>query len=100
MKLGLKSQSLKNTLHRRNTAGPSIRSTGLGGNSRKGAIQENANWSTKANKHKDSESLQNGVKRSIVYNYRIKIHSHQNKRNGGTVQNSQRKQLHELTNRP
>ena len=56
IKLGLKSQSFKNTLHRRNTAAPSIRSACLGRNSRKGAIQENANWSTKANKHKDSKA--------------------------------------------
>jgi len=43
IKLGLKSQSFKNTLDGKNTAAPSIRSTGLGRNSRKGAIQENAN---------------------------------------------------------
>jgi len=71
-----RTQCFKNTLHGRNTAAPSIRSTGLGRNSRKGAIQENANWSTKANKHKDRKSLQNGVKRSIVYNHRIKTPSH------------------------
>jgi len=79
IKLGLKSQSFKNTLHRRNTAANSIRNTGLGRKSRKGAIQENTNWSTKANKHKESKSLQNGVNRDIVYNDRDKTHSHQNK---------------------
>ena len=50
------SQSFVNTLHGGNTAAPSIRSTGLGRNSRKGAIEENANWSTKANKHKYSKT--------------------------------------------
>ena len=99
IKLGLKSQSFKNTLHGRNTAAPSIRNTGLGRHSRKGAIQENANWYTKANKHKDSKSLQNGGKRSIVCNHRNKTHSHQNIRNGGILPNSQRKQLYEPTNR-
>jgi len=94
--LGLQSQSFKNILHGRNTAAPSIRSTGLGRNSRKGIMQENANWSTKANKHKDCKSLQNGVKRGIVYNHRIKTHSHQNKRNGGTLRNSQRRRYMNL----
>ena len=84
------SQSFVNTLHGRKTAAPSIRSTGLGRNTRKGAIQENAHWSTKANKHKVSKSLQNGVKRSIVYNHRVKAHSLQNKRNCGNLKNSQK----------
>ena len=96
----LKSKGFKNTLHGRNTAAPSIRSTGLGRNSRKCAIQENANWSTKPNKHKDSKSLQSGVKRGIVYNHRVKTHSHENKVNVGTKEINQRKQLYELRNRP
>jgi len=35
--------------------------TGLGRKSRKDAIQQNANWSTMANKHEDSKNLQIGV---------------------------------------
>ena len=65
---------------------------------RKDKQQEKANQSTKANKHKDSESLQNSIKRRTVHNHRINTHSHQNKRNGRIIQNSQRKQTQELTN--
>ena len=75
IKLLLKSKKFY-ILHGRNTAAPSIRSTGLGGKSRKCAIQENVNRSTKANKHKESKSLPNFVKREIVYNHRNKSLSH------------------------
>ena len=74
-----RTQCFKNTLHGRNTAAPSIRSTGLDRKSRICAIQGNANWSTKANKHKDRKTLQYRVKRGIVYNHKFKNHSHQNK---------------------
>ena len=57
IKLGLESQRFKYSLHGRNTAALSIRTTGLGRNSRNVAVQEIAIWTTKANKDKDSKSL-------------------------------------------
>ena len=73
---GLGHKALKNTLHGRDTAAPPIRSTGMGGNNGQKKLQKKINQSTKVNKHKDRESLQNGIKRSTMHNYRSYTHSH------------------------
>ena len=86
IKLRLSHKALK-TLYTGDLAAPLIGRTGLGGNNRKNKSQEKVNQSTKADKHKDSESLQNSIKRRIVHNHRSNTHSHQNKRNGRTLQN-------------
>jgi hypothetical protein len=72
---GISHKALK-TLHTGDTVAPSIRGTGLGGDSKKDKLQQEVNLSAKANKHKNREGLQNGVKRSTVYNYRSNTHSH------------------------